>query len=62
MTSRSEYYVGRRVYHIDPKHKLHSHVLVAKILQVTKKGNVVVTVSDGTIETMPISQTEVYPT
>lgn len=61
MTSRAEYYPGRRVYHVDPNHRLHSFVLRCTIVRVTKKGNVVIAVSDGTTETVPISKVEVYP-
>ena len=61
MTAITEFYIGRRVYHKDHSHKLHSLTLVAKVLQVTKSGIVIVTVSDGTIERIPRTCLEVYP-
>ena len=60
MTSTTEYYPGRRVYHIDTKHELHSVDRKVYVIRICKKG-ILCAVDDGTQQIFRQSEIEVYP-
>lgn len=59
MTSLSEFYSGRRVYHKDVNHKAYSKLKMVVIRRV-KKG-ILCAIEDGTNEVFKPFDIEVYP-